>query len=150
RPRRQRGMTADAGLNTGLLVGTEDIVLGAKALALPLASIEVQNQASLLSKARIARKDPILVPPGFESILIQNAPHCAPTDGFAQGMLHPCCDVGQGLPTQRLLGFCDQFTGDGLDQCMVQGGKNLPCGPGLAHPPGKSPPWPNGDAIVAP
>ena len=108
-------MAAAAGLEAGLLVSTEDVVLGAKALALPLASLEVQNRASLLGKAGIARKDPVLVPPGFEGILIQNAPHCAPTDGFAQGMLRPCSDVGQGLPTQRLLGFCDQFTGDGLD-----------------------------------
>src|SRR5262245_25286296 len=143
-------MTADAGLHAGLLVGTEDVVLGTKALALPLAPIEVQNRASLLGKVGITRKDPVLVPPGFESILIQNAPHRAPTDGFAQGLLSPCSDVGQGLPTQRLLGFCDQFTGDGLDQCVVQGGKKLPCGPVLARPPGQSPPWPNGDAIVAP
>src|SRR5215475_9646956 len=51
RPRRQRGMTAAAGLHAGLLVGTEDIVLGAQGLALPLASIEVQNRARLLGKA---------------------------------------------------------------------------------------------------
>ena len=122
-PRQQRGMTADAGLHAGLLVGTEDVVLGAKALALPLASIEVQNRASLLGKAGIARQAPVLVPPGFESILSHNAPPCAPTDGCAQGMLRPCRAVSQGLPTQRLLGFCEQFTGDGLDQCVVQGGK---------------------------
>src|SRR5215475_11635770 len=47
------------GLNAGLLIGTEDVVLGAKALAF----IEVQNRASLLSKVGITRKDPVLVPP---------------------------------------------------------------------------------------
>ena len=149
-PGRQRGMTADAGLNTGLLVGTEDVVLGAKALALPLAPIEVQNRASFLGKVGITWKEPVLVPPGFERILIQNAPHRAPTDGFAQGFLSPCRDIGQGLPTQRLLGFGDQFTGDGLNQRVVQGGKKPPYGPGPARPPRKSPSWPNGDASVAP
>src|SRR5262249_47969357 len=123
---------------------------GAKALALPLARIEVQNQASLLGKEGITRKDPVLVPPWFEGILIQNPPYRAPADGFAQGFLGPCGDVGQGLPTQRLLGLCDQFTGDCLDQRLVERGKNPPCGPGPVCPPGQSHPGPNGGAIVAP
>src|SRR5262245_34510177 len=72
RPRRQRGMTAEAGLQAGLLVGPEASVLGAKALAWPLASIEVQHQASLLGQAGIAWQDPVRVPPGFESLLIPN------------------------------------------------------------------------------
>jgi hypothetical protein len=33
-------MTADAGLDAGLLIGTQDVILGAKRLALPQAHIE--------------------------------------------------------------------------------------------------------------
>jgi hypothetical protein len=40
----QGWMAADAGLNAGLLVGTEDVVLGAKGLALPEAPIQIQQK----------------------------------------------------------------------------------------------------------
>src|SRR6266571_1201811 len=119
--KRQGRVAADAGLDAGLLVGAEDVVLGAKALALPSAGIQVQNP-----------------------------PHRAATDWFAQRCAGTDGDVGQGLPTQRLLGFRQQFTSDCLDQGMVQGGKRSPCGPVPTRPPRKSRLWPTGDAIVAP
>ena len=103
--RRQGRVAADAGLDAGLLVGAEDVVLGAKALALPSAGIQVQNGAGLLSEMGITRKDPVLVSPRFEGIRLQNPPHRAATDWFAQRCAGTDGDVGQGLPTQRLLGF---------------------------------------------
>src|SRR5262249_42469702 len=71
-------------------------------------------------------------------------------DRRAQYGADPGRDVGQRLSAQRLLGFCNQFTGDRFDQRVVQRGKNPPCGPGLACRPGQSPPWPNGVANGAP
>src|SRR5712691_3632749 len=143
-------MAADTGLDAGFLVGTEDVVLGTKELALPFAGIQVQNRAGLLGKVGITRKDPVRVPPRFDGIGIQHPPHRAATDGCAQGVTRPGCDVGQGLPTQRLLGFRDQFTGERLDQRLVQRGKKPPCGPVLACLPAKSRPGHSGGATVAP
>ena len=142
-------MAADTGLDAGFLVGTEDVVLGAKALALPGAGIQVQNRAGLLGKVGISRKDPVLVSPGFDGVSIQNTPYGTTTDRCPQGVASPGRYVGEGLPTQRLLGFRDQFTSDCLDQRMVQRGKNPPCGPGLACLPAKSRPEPTGGATVA-
>ena len=142
-------MATAAGLDTGLLVGAQDMVLGTQGLALPPPRIEVQNRPGLVGKVRIPWKDPVCVPPRFDDIRRENPPHRAATDRCAQRVADPCGDVGQRLPTQRLLGFRDQFTSDRLDQRMVQRGKNQPCGPAPACRPGKSPPEPSGDATVA-
>ena len=117
-------MATAAGLEAGLLVGAEDVVLGSQGLALPSARIEVQNGAGFVSEVGITRKNPVLVPPRFDGIRIENPPHRAATERPVQHFADPDRDVGQGLSAQRLLGFCDQFTGDRLDQCVVQRGKN--------------------------
>src|SRR5712691_10206809 len=143
-------MATAAGLDAGLLVGAEDGVLGPQGFALPQARIEVQNRAGLVGEVGITRKNPVLVPPRFDGIRLENPPHCAATDRCAQHGADPGRDVSQGLSAQRLLGCCDQVTGDRLDQCVVQRGKNPPCGPVPACRPGKSPPWPNGVANGAP
>ncbi len=54
-------MATAAGLDAGLLVGAQDVILGAKRLALPQARIEVQNRSGLLGEAENSRKDPVLV-----------------------------------------------------------------------------------------
>src|SRR5262245_49745833 len=146
---RQGGMAAAAGLDTGLLVGAEDVVLGTQGLALPHARIEVQNRAGLVGKLRVPWKYPVLVAPRFDGICSEYPPHGAATDRFAQRVAAPSSDIGQGLSAQRLLGFCNQFTGDRLDQRVVQRGKKPPCGPVPPCLQGQSPPAPNGGATVA-
>src|SRR5439155_2766591 len=147
---RQGRMAPAAGLDAGLLIGAEDVVLRPQGLALPPARIEVQNRAGFVNEVGITRKNPVLVPPRFDSIRIEHPPHRTATDRRAQHGADPGSDVGQRLSAQRWLGFCHQFTGDRLDQCVVQRGKNPPCVPGLAYRPGQSPPWPNGVANGAP
>src|SRR5215813_14591811 len=147
---RQGGMATVAGLDAGLLVGAEDVVLGPQGFALPQARIEVQNRASLVNEVGITRKNPVLVSPRFDGIRIENPPPRAATDRGAQHGVAPRSDVGQGLSAQWLLGFCDQFTSDRLDQGVVQRGKKPPCGPVPAGRPGKSRPWPSGVANGAP
>jgi hypothetical protein len=80
-------MAAVARLNAGLLVGPEDVVLGAEGLALPSARIQVQNRSGLLRKAGISGKDPVLVAPGLDGIGRQQPPYRAPTDRFTQRVL---------------------------------------------------------------
>jgi hypothetical protein len=147
---REGGMAAEAGLEARLFISTEDGVLGAEGGALPEARIEVQKRPGLRGKVGSTRKDPVLVPPRLEGSGSQNPPPRAPTDRVAQGFAGSGGNVGQGLPTQGLLGFCAQFTGARLDQRVVQRGKTPPCGPVPARLAGESPPWPNGDATVAP
>lgn len=111
----------------------------AQGLALPEARIEVQDRPRLLRKVGVTWKDPVLVPPRLDGIGIQNPPHRAPTDRFAKGLAGPCGHIGQRLPTQGLLGFCDQFTGNRLDQCVLQRGKKWACALVLRCPPQKNP-----------
>src|ERR671930_1620523 len=88
-------MAADAGLDAGLLISTEDVVFGAKGLALPGARIQIQNRSSLLRKVGIPGKDPVLVPPWLDGISGQNPPHRTPTDRFGQRVLRTCGHVSQ-------------------------------------------------------
>jgi hypothetical protein len=142
-------MAAAAGLDAGLLVGAEDVVLGPQGLALPQAGIQVQNRAGLVGKSRVPGKYPVLVAPRFDGIRREQPPHRAATDRCAQRVAAPRSDIGQGLSAQRLLGVCNQFTGDCLDQRVIQRGKNLPCGPVPACRPGQSLLGPSGDATAA-
>ena len=143
-------MAAAAGLDTGLLVSTEDVVFGAKRRALPPARIQVQNRSGLFGEAGITRKDPVLVTPRFDGIRIQNAPHGAATDRCAQRGADPGSDVSQGLSAQGLLGCRNPFTGHCLDQRLVQRGKRRACAPVLRRPPRKSPQRPTAYANVGP
>ncbi len=61
-------MAALPRLDTGLFIGADDVVLGAKGVTLPGARIQIQHPARLLGKVGITGKDPILVPPGFDCI----------------------------------------------------------------------------------
>ena len=62
--RRQGGMFADASLDTGLLVGTDDELVRFQVSALPLARIEVEDAPRLGSEVGISREDPGAVLPG--------------------------------------------------------------------------------------
>jgi hypothetical protein len=112
-------MTTAAGLDAGLLVGAQDVVLGTQGLVLPPTRIEIENRSGLVGEVGITGKDPVFVPPRFDGIRRENPPHRAATDRCAQRVAGSGGDVGQRLPTQRLLGFRDQCTRDRLDQRMV-------------------------------
>lgn len=65
---RQAWMAPDTGLDTGLLIGTNTVILGAKRLTLPYSRVQIQDPPSLVGEERITGKNPVLVLPGFESI----------------------------------------------------------------------------------
>src|SRR5579864_4528185 len=67
-------------LNAGLLIGTEDVLVGPQRLALPLAGVQVEHRTGPLQKMWIARKDPTPKAPGTQGIACQPAP-----DGSARG-----------------------------------------------------------------
>jgi hypothetical protein len=76
-------MAPEPGLDTGLLIGTNNVILGAQRLALPQARVQIQDSPSFIGEERITGKNPVLVLPRFESIGRQNAPDSTPADRLA-------------------------------------------------------------------
>ena len=137
-------------LDARLLVGAEDVVLGAQGLALPAARVQVQDRPGFLDEAGVAREDPVLVLPGLDGIAVQDPPHRTAADGLAQSLPNPSRDIGQGLAAQGLLGLGHQLTGGGLDQRPDPGGKTRPCGRVRGCRPRRNRPRPSADASAAP
>ena len=65
---RQARMAPDTGWDTGLFIGTNHVILGAKGCALPYPSVQIQNPPSLLGQEWITGKNPVRVLPGFKRI----------------------------------------------------------------------------------
>jgi hypothetical protein len=65
---RQRRVTADPGLDAGLLVGADDVVPAAQRLAFPGAGIEVEDSTRFLGEPRISWEDPVLILPGLDRV----------------------------------------------------------------------------------
>jgi hypothetical protein len=93
-------MTPDAGLDTGLFIGTDDVILGAQRFPLPVPSIQIQHAPCFFDKLGVSGKNPILVLPRFDGIGIEYAPDCAGTDRLAQRPTGLCSDVRRREPTQ--------------------------------------------------
>ena len=95
-------MQADAGLDTGFLIGADDVVLGTERSVVPGSRIQIQHASRLLRKLGIAGKDPTLIAPRFDGVLIQDATDGAGADRPAQGGLCQrdggrCPGAGPGL-----------------------------------------------------
>jgi hypothetical protein len=121
-----------AGLNAGLLVTGKDVVLGTQGPAFPHACVEIQDRPGLGGEMGIAGKDPVLVLPGLDRVLVQDPPDRTSTHGLGEYLIGPPGEVRQRLPTQRLLGLGNRFTGDGRDESVIQGGKSRLSAPSLA------------------
>jgi hypothetical protein len=92
---RQTRMAPDTGLDTGLFIGTNNVILGAKGFALPYLSVQIQNPPGLGGKEGITGENPVLLLPGFHRIGLQDAPDSTPTDGFPQGLVGATSEVCQ-------------------------------------------------------
>src|SRR5271166_3178099 len=80
RTRRQSRVTSDSGLDARLLVRADDVVPTAQRFTLPGASVQVQNAPSFFGELRVAWKDPVLIPPGFNRVVVQDSPDSAWAD----------------------------------------------------------------------
>src|SRR5713101_9665396 len=78
----QGGVNAAASLDTGLLIGADDVLVRPQRLALPTTGVQIKDRAGAFQKVRIAGKDPALVAPGP-----QRVPHQQPPDGAARGTI---------------------------------------------------------------
>ena len=64
-----------AGLDAGLLVGAEHVLVLAERLPFPFPLIEVQDAGGLEGKVRVAGEDPRPVLPGLQDVVSQPAAH---------------------------------------------------------------------------
>ena len=116
RPRRRRGVDADAGLNARFLVGRDDKLIRPERAALVSPGIEIENAAGFHGKIGIAREDPGAMLPGPDGILVEPTPHgLVANRGDNATALRLAYDVGgaqvgEWQPVSRR-----QLTGERLD-----------------------------------
>src|SRR5664280_933879 len=72
--RRRPGMDPRPGLNARLLVGADDVLVGAQRFTLPAAAIEIEDAPGFPFEVGIAGEDPAPVRPGPQGVLAQPAP----------------------------------------------------------------------------
>jgi hypothetical protein len=70
----QSGVAAAAGLDGGLLIGADDVLIGTELRCLEDPLVQVQDHPSLGGEVGVAGKDPRLVLPGLDRVLGQPAP----------------------------------------------------------------------------
>ena len=76
--RGEGGVTAEASLDRGLLVGRDHIVVFAQWLALPGSGVQVGHPRGLGLEIRVAGEDPRWMPPGADGVLGQPPPDRGP------------------------------------------------------------------------
>src|SRR6188472_1448562 len=110
------GMLAATGLNARLFVGGNHELILLQRAALPMASVQIQDAASLAGEVRIAWKDPTAVIPGPNGILVKPAPQRTTADRGDQAALLDMLNQITGAPAgQRPVVFRRQFTRQGLN-----------------------------------
>ena len=127
-----RAMNPDPRLDAGLLVGGDDELVGPQRPLIPLAGVEIQDFVRSLLEQQIAGPYPRTVPPGLESVGVEDSPDRRQADrrDVFLGYEDPV-DVRNEQPTQRLLMLGRKFTRDALDgRDQPRGGKTVdaPCG----------------------
>ena len=89
-------MQAKTGLNAGLFIGRNNIIIGPQRLVVPESLIKIQHALRLDFKVRVARENPTAVLPRPDGVLIQPTP-----DGSAADAGHqtPAGDFLNQIPT---------------------------------------------------
>jgi len=98
-----------SGLNAGLLIRGNYIVVGTQRSALPDAFVEIEDWTCFVRKVGIAREDPASMLPGTKGIAAEPAPERGPAD------------LGdQALRNYVLSDFFDRESGQGEAECVRQ------------------------------
>lgn len=126
--RRQGRLFPASSLNAGLFIRGDNEVIGAQGSALPNALIEIENQAGLGRKMRIARKNPTAMLPGTKGIAAEPAPQRGAADLRDQALRdHLLADFSDREPGQGYAEAMRQLTGECLYLDDETGGKSGPC-----------------------
>src|SRR5579859_3466853 len=138
RRRRQRRVTADAGLDARLLVGADDELVVLERAAIPLAGIEVEDARRLGREVGVAREDPAPVGPRLDRVLAEPAPDRRVADRRHESAPdHLGSDVRDLEPAEGQPEAGRQLTGDRLDGDDERWGKNPAAGRSGRAPPGR-------------
>ena len=132
--RPERRVTADAGLDAGLLVRADDAVERIDAFPLPVTFVQIQDDGGLLEEVAGAGEDPVFVLPRLDGVLVEDSPDRAPADGFVEFVSRAVGEIGRGLAAQRVSGASDHITGDRGDNGPVEGGKDRLAAPARNRP----------------
>ena len=103
-----------AGLNTGLFVCADDVLIGTQWNALPDTLVKIENGSGFCGKVRIAGKDPASMFPGAKSIAAEPAPQSSTADLSDQALgnnvladfLHREPRQGEPEGVRKLAGEC--------------------------------------------
>jgi hypothetical protein len=118
-------MLAQAGLDAGLLVGGDQVVLGAQGSAVPVPLIQVQNPTGLGGEVGITREDPAAMTPWAKSIAAQPPPQSRSADLRDQSFGdHLTLDFSEGESRKRQPEPMRELTDQGLYVDDDAGGKS--------------------------
>ena len=78
--RRQRRLFSAAGLNTGLFVCADDVIIGTQWSALPDTLVKTEDGSGFAGKVWIAGEDPASMLPGAKGIAAEPAPQSSAAD----------------------------------------------------------------------
>src|SRR5262249_19882116 len=123
----ERGVLAQARLDTGFLVGREHEVTAAQGRPFPAAFVEVEHTAGLGGKVWIAGKNPASVSPGTNRVAAEPAPQRGAADLSHDPFGHDLpLDLGKREPRQGQTQSMREFAGEGLNVDDDAGGKSGP------------------------
>jgi len=149
RPRGHAGSQTRPGLNTGLLVAANHVILLAQGASFPYAMIQVEHAAGLPGEVRVPRPDPTAIAPRPNRVGAEPTPNGRPADGGRDATAHGFLgDVLMTESRERQAQLHGQFARQGLNLHDDLRGKKREVALALvAHPSQASVPHRNAFAI---
>jgi hypothetical protein len=125
--RRQRRLFSTAGLNTGLFVCAEDVIICTQWSALPDTLVKIEDRSGFCGKVWIAWKDPTSMFPGAKGIAAEPAPQSSTADLSDQALgNNVLADFLHREPRQGEPEGVRKLAGEGLNLNDETGGKSGP------------------------
>lgn len=125
---RQCWLFAASGLNAGLFVGGNDVVMRVQRNAFPNAFVKVEDGTGFLGEVGIAREDPASMLPRPERIAAEPAPQCRAADLSDQALGNDVLpDLLHREPGQRKSERVRKLASERLNLNDEAGGKSGPC-----------------------
>ena len=119
------GVLADAGLDGGLLIGADDVLVSCQRGVAETAGVQVEHTRGLGSEVGVAGEDPGPVLPGFDRIGGKPAPDGGARDRGDDALVDRGSGQVRAVPAcQRNAGFGGQFAGQRFDRDDDVRGKN--------------------------
>jgi hypothetical protein len=113
--RREGSVLSPAGLDAGLLVGAQNVIVRRERHALPDTFVEIENPSGFFDKSKIARKNPTAEAPWTERVAAESTPQGRAADfGHDPFGQHFAADFRQGKTQKRQTETRREFAG----QCL--------------------------------